>query len=64
MQHTSHGKDILCRSEAIRLRDTDRKPDDTEEKIQHHDGNPEFEDTGIHPSRKIINGHRQKEQTF
>lgn len=64
MQLTSHSENILCGTESISFGDTDGKPDDTKEEIEHHKANWEAEDDGIHARWQIVDCNSDNEEHF
>lgn len=59
---TSRGEHIMRRSEPIRFRHGNREPNDTEEEVQHHDGNRKLEGQRIVARRQIIDCDRNDEE--
>ena len=57
-------EDILSRAEAVRARDTDGEPNDTEKEVHHVDTDGEAENTRVPPRGKIVDGDGTEENTL
>lgn len=63
-EHTGHGKNLLRIAEAIRLGHSDWEPNDTEQKVDHYNGNRKLEDRRIQSRRKIVDRNGDEEEAF
>ena len=61
---TGHSENVFCRPEAICLRHSNRKPDEAEEKVEHHyeDRKAEYKTESL--GRKVVDCDRDNEKTF